>query len=156
MSGLNGLELSTSDLADLLEVSTRRVQQLAAEGAVVRSRRGYYALRDSMRAYVAWLEGQAEGSPGEDERSARARKLRAEAELKERQLAGVRGETVPVDFMAREFEAAVALIGAEVRNLPSRFAADVRPEDPAAGELLLERVTTELLEVIAQAFDRDR
>jgi phage terminase Nu1 subunit (DNA packaging protein) len=153
VTDLAALELSTAEMASLLELTPRRIQQLAVEGAVVRSRRGFYALGPSLKAYLAWLRGQAEGSPGDEERVARARKLHAEAELAERRVADARGSTVTVEYMRVEFEAAAALVAAEIRNVPARHGADARPEDPGEGELVLERVMDELLRAIARAFD---
>lgn len=152
MAELSDLELETSEMAALLDLTPRRIQQLAAEGVLVRTRRGYYGLLDSIRGYVAWLTGEQEGGPKDQERAARARKMEAEAELKERQVSQLRGETVTLDFMVSEFERGAALLAAEIRNVPPRRGADVRPDDPAEGELLLEEITNELLQTIATAF----
>lgn len=51
---------SLQTLSILLDVTERRVQQLADEGIVVRKRQGHYDLVASIQGYVRYLRAQAQ------------------------------------------------------------------------------------------------
>lgn len=48
--------VSSKVLADIIQVSDRRIRQLADEGILVRSRQGRYLLKDSLRNYIVNLK----------------------------------------------------------------------------------------------------
>ena len=51
---------SLQTLSVLLDITERRVQQLADEGIVVRKRQGHYDLVASIQGYVRYLRAQAQ------------------------------------------------------------------------------------------------
>lgn len=51
---------SLQTLSVLLDITERRVQQLAGEGIVVRKRQGHYDLVASIQGYVRYLRAQAQ------------------------------------------------------------------------------------------------
>lgn len=53
---------SSKLLAKLLNVSERRVRQLAASGVVVRLGRGQYELSSGLHGYIGYLKGQPKKS----------------------------------------------------------------------------------------------
>jgi phage terminase Nu1 subunit (DNA packaging protein) len=69
-------------IAGLLEITDRRLQQLANEGWIARPVRGQYNLRDSVRGYIRYLKQHArENTRGnETSRLARAQATKVEME----------------------------------------------------------------------------
>lgn len=52
------IEMSAVDLAECLGVSERRVRQLADEGVVIKTQRGRYDAKQSVRNYIEFLRQQ--------------------------------------------------------------------------------------------------
>ena len=48
-------EISTTELAAILGVTARRVQQMAQDGTIVPVRRGYFQLGDAVQRYINFL-----------------------------------------------------------------------------------------------------
>lgn len=111
-------------IAAALEVGPRRVRGLAEEGSIPRPAHGAYDLLACVIAHRA----KTVGSPVDGDR---ARKMRAEADLAEMQLATERRELVPL----AEAEAAIDRLASSYREailaIASRFAHQF-PELPAA------------------------
>lgn len=79
--------VSGSELAGLLGVGDRRIQQLAAEGVLERAAHGKYKLGASIRGFIGAIEGRADT---DDLRSVRialmdAQRRRIEGELRDKQ-----------------------------------------------------------------------
>ena len=60
-------EVSTTELAAILGVTARRVQQMAQDGTIVPVRRGYFQLGDAVQRYIqaADQRGRTEAGNGE-------------------------------------------------------------------------------------------
>jgi phage terminase Nu1 subunit (DNA packaging protein) len=58
--------ITQQTLADLLDLTPRRIRQLATAGVIPKTGRGQYQLRDSVRAYCAHQREIAAGRGGED------------------------------------------------------------------------------------------
>ena len=73
-------------LARLFNLTTRRVQQLANEGIVVKVGRGVYDLLPSIHGYIRFLQDQIEGKPttnvAREVNSERLRSLKIDNDLK--------------------------------------------------------------------------
>lgn len=85
--GLNekDYKVTTQELSEILNLSKRRIQQLAKEGALVRAERGKYDLPGSIQAYIEYSNEvpDEELSKVEEETLwTRARRQKAELELK--------------------------------------------------------------------------
>lgn len=113
--------------AELLGLTHERLRQLALEHPDIpmtgrgRSRRFLWPpLRKWRDAYLR-SEGVRSVRPQSVE-EARARKLAAEADLAEIELAERRGQLVPAAFFRQEFEGACARLRASLLNAPTRFA----------------------------------
>lgn len=75
-------EVKTTELAGILGVSGRRVQQLAQDNILRPVRRGWFALGDSVRRYIAFLEKEKK-QESEAEREQSRKRARADVEWKE-------------------------------------------------------------------------
>ena len=62
---MRDIELSTSDLAAILGISTRHIRNLAGRGFDKRTTQGRYLLIESMHLYTARLREAVEGRGGE-------------------------------------------------------------------------------------------
>lgn len=92
---LQGLTCSTGELAFLLDVTPRRVQQLVAEGVIPKADRGRFDLAAAVRAHCAHQRAALNGALGStNEREARRRKLAAQAALAELELDRQRGALI--------------------------------------------------------------
>ena len=119
------LELvSVEHLAEFLNLTARRVQQLASDGVIPRTDRGAYELAPAVRAYVRYLQGIAggKGTEAEDlqrERTALARVQREEIELR---ILEKRRTLIPATEIEPAWLALVAAARAHLRAEPDRLA----------------------------------
>ena len=123
-----GASYPVGAIARLLNVTERRVQQLAAQGVIPRATRGEYPLVGSVQGYVRFLQERAEGradpaSEGPDLVAERTRKVRAEASMAEIELLRAQDAVVETALIAREVEGALAagrarLVGIGAQTAP--------------------------------------
>ena len=81
------MEITTQELSEILGLSSRRIQQLAKENAVVRVAHGKYDLPHSIQAYIEYIKEQNKTPEQIDlnqEKTllTRANRMKAELELK--------------------------------------------------------------------------
>ena len=147
-------ELTQTQFAELTGRTTRQIRNWEKGGLPVRvdGKRKWYG-RGAMEF---WLENEIakalEKMEVSESKRLRVRKLQAETEAKEYELERLRGTLLPVAFMEAEFDDVCALMRSEIESMAPRYAADVRPEDPGAGELVLDKIAEELLASLAKAF----
>ena len=72
-------EISTTELAAILGVTARRVQQMAQDGTIVPVRRGYFQLGDAVQRYINFL---SKPQISEAEQKLETAKRQSEAQLK--------------------------------------------------------------------------
>ena len=83
--------ITAEDLGKLFSLTTRRIQQLAAEGALPRAVKGRWETVAAIMAMGKWFQRD-----GDEMKREKLQKLKAERELKQEELAERRGETMPV------------------------------------------------------------
>jgi phage terminase Nu1 subunit (DNA packaging protein) len=118
-------------VASALNLDERRVQQLVKEG-MPRVSRGRYDPVKCMLWYVRYLQGVLERSsvPTPDdgfseERVERVRLLRAQADLREMELASLRSSVIPVADYERTLGALTQTIKAAVMAIAPRVAPEI-------------------------------
>jgi phage terminase Nu1 subunit (DNA packaging protein) len=118
-------------VAAALNLSTQRVQQLVKEG-MPREARGQYDPIRCMRWYILYLQKAIERKTeptldGENsgEREARIRLLRANADLKEGELAKLRSQLVALPDVDKVTADLVRSTTARVMAIPARLAPDL-------------------------------
>lgn len=96
--------VDVGQVASLLNLTPRRVQQLAKEGVIPRPERGRYQIAGCVRGYIAFLQRALDTAHAKamqpmnvDLTLQRSRKTAAEAELAEIDVARMRSEVVSVD-----------------------------------------------------------
>lgn len=100
---INEFTLNASDLGKLLNITARRVRQLAEEEVFPRRGRGQYPALECTQAYLALVEAPAEG---DELRTERVRLLQAQVRRVELQNAAAEGTSDALDW---QFQAILAL-----------------------------------------------
>jgi len=120
-------------IAKLLDLSERRVQQLAREGVIPKETRGQYDLVGSVQGYVRYLRDQAEKARGgaPDYAAERARFIRARADLAELDAEARRGRLLEAADVEAAWTAVLALLRTRLLALPDGLA----PQLHAAGSV---------------------
>lgn len=107
--------VTDAELAALVGVSARRIRQLAESGTLERAERGRYQLGPAVRALLE----QASGSGSELQRE-RIRKLRADADLAELELAKQRGEVAPIEEAEAVWGRFCGILRTNMMQIPAR------------------------------------
>ena len=87
-------EISTTELAAILGVTARRVQQMAQDGTIVPVRRGYFQLGDAVQRYINFLS-KPQISEAEQKLETAKRQSEAQLKLSKAQLAKMEVEERP-------------------------------------------------------------
>jgi hypothetical protein len=110
-------------LAHTLMVSSRRVQQMAADGTIPPAAPGgMYDLEDSVLAYVRFLHRH---EPHRDLRTARTRLLTAQADRAQARLDQLRGESFPAAQVDHLWRAAREIVLQRFATVPGEVAAAI-------------------------------
>lgn len=109
-------------IAQLLNISERRLQQLAKEGIVPKSGRGRYPLAGCIRGYVTYLQEQVDGGKDViDYRQEKARGERVKAERMEFDLAVKRREYAPISMLEEVLDRVSSAAAARLDAITSRL-----------------------------------
>ncbi|RDH80828.1 MAG: terminase small subunit, Nu1 [endosymbiont of Seepiophila jonesi] len=145
-------------LANLLDLDPRRVQQLSGEDVVAKADRGSYYLARSVRGNVSYLRdrvphsGKGRGNYGTEH----VRLISAKANLAELEEMEKRGELTLVDQVeAAAFDAARKAQEALI-SIPDRLAAVVAAEtDPTAVHKLMEKEILVVCSMLAKVAEEE-
>jgi len=113
-----------STLAKLFNLTSVRVQQLAADGIIQKSGRGQYDLWPSVRAYIAYLQERKVNQWDSDTadpteiKKQQLRRTKEEADKLELANARTRGELVEVSKVKRLGEQVMSGIKTKILNMP--------------------------------------
>jgi phage terminase Nu1 subunit (DNA packaging protein) len=126
MSGGETL-IGVKQLAALINLTERRIQQLAREGILEKRGRGKYPLAKSVNAYCRYMQDGDKAEGQADFYAERARKMKADADLSEIEAAKAKAEVFEVAEMREAIEAVVAEVRAKLlNNAPTRIAAKAK------------------------------
>jgi hypothetical protein len=141
---------SLKTISKLLDLSPRRVQQLVKEGVIPKMERGRYELVPVVRAYIHYLRERNIQAGVVSLEEVRTRKIKAEAELAEIDLAQQRGETINVDAAAIVWGEVLGVAKSRLLSIPAKLAPIVAVEDaPAICKALIEEQVFEVLDELA-------
>jgi phage terminase Nu1 subunit (DNA packaging protein) len=145
-------------VAGLLNLTPQRVHQLVKEG-LPKEKRGEYDGVKCMFWYIRYLQGQISrlspnvdlvGGEADAERKERLRLLRADAELRELELARERGEFMALTDVEKLMSDLVIMTKARLLALPNRLAPQLEGEGRVVIETRLDRALKEVLTILAQ------
>lgn len=129
------MEVSTPDLAEILGVSERRIQQLAGAGVLRRQAHGEWVLPEAVQAFVEYqvqnetkrlTKGAATGADRLKEIKARREELK---------LAREERELVPLVDAIFAMDQVAGVIALEVNNVPARFTRDLDERERLQAEI---------------------
>lgn len=118
------MSIPVKQLAALLNLSTRRVQQLANDGIIYRDEHGKYDLVRSVRSYIRYLQDRSIGRDAGpiDSHKERARLLRAQADKTELEVRTLRGVLIPAEQVEKMWNMILAAFRARMLSLPIKAA----------------------------------
>lgn len=117
------LEVSDADLAALFGVTPRHVRGLAQDGKFAKIGRNTYRLGDALRGFLE--SKRTSDSAAKRLIEERARKLSADADLAELNLAKARAEVAPIAEFERVQGQRYSLVQANMLNVPSRVSMQI-------------------------------
>jgi len=107
-------EVTAGQLAAVMGLHVRRIQQLVKEGIVKRKRHGKYDLGESCRAYIEFIEDRDIGQ-------SRKRLIDAQADMAEIELSKMRQEVIPAADVARDWGAVASRVKTALLALHSEL-----------------------------------
>lgn len=155
-------EVTTTELAAILGVTARRIQQMAQDGTIVPVRRGYFLLGDAVQRYINFLSKPV---LSEDEAKIELTKRKSEASLKSSKAIMARMEAEEMQgkmHRAEDVEAFTEDLIYTMRGallaLPGRLSVDVAAVDtPAeAAEVIRKEVHNVMRELAAYRYDPEK
>jgi phage terminase Nu1 subunit (DNA packaging protein) len=136
-------------VSKLLNITPRRLQQLAADAVIPRPQRGHYDVAGAVAGYTKYLQEVAFGRGTTDLRAEQGRLVRARADLAELDLNERRQGLVPADELERALTWFITSTRSRLLALPRQVALRVVPQDPRELEAALDREIRSLLEELA-------
>ena len=121
------ITVTSKQLSEVLDLSVRRVQQLAKSGTLPKQEaKNRYKLVDSIQGYIKYLRGQVvHGDAPQDLREAKLRQEKARAEILELEALQKNGELQHQDDIEKVWTSIAVLIKTKLLALSSRVSSDV-------------------------------
>ena len=129
-------EVSSTELAVVLGLTTRRIQQMAQDGTISAVSRGRFALAESVQRYIKFLAGspmdKAERDLEKTRRTAETQIKIAKAAVAKLEAEELRGTMHRADDVAAMTDALVQYVREALLSMPGRLAVDVASAETAA------------------------
>ena len=121
------ITVTSKQLSEVLDLSVRRVQQLAKSGTLPKQEaKNRYKLVDSIQGYIKYLRRQVvHGDAPQDLREAKLRQEKARAEILELEALQKNGELPHQDDIEKVWTSIAVLIKTKLLALSSRVSSDV-------------------------------
>jgi phage terminase Nu1 subunit (DNA packaging protein) len=145
----NEIFFSAKDLAAALDLTERRVQQLAEEGIVVKVGRGKYKAIESIRNFIKNLQDQEQGNGDVNYFEERARHEKAKREKAELIVSVMRGELHRAEDVKDVMNDMIAAFKSRMMALPTKLAPILagKSDIPAIQRLISREVHDALAEL---------
>lgn len=131
-------------LARLLNLTPRRIQQLAVEGVIPKDERGKYLLIPAVQQYVKYLQEKVGGGSGvADLSTQRARLAKEQADKVARENAVRTGQLIPADELTRALSAVAGQAIPILEALPGQ----IRLQNPTVTTSVLKTVEMEVVKL---------
>jgi|SRR3989304_660797 len=115
------IEFTTLELAELLDVTDRRIQQLAKSGILKPESRNTYSLKSNLLSYIEYQVSR-ERNYDDVLKDAERRKAIAEAELKEIQLETTKGKLIEIERVIQDWQKVIGVFRTRVLLVSSKVA----------------------------------
>lgn len=151
MAANNTVPLAT--VAKLLDLTERRVNQLAKDGTLPKAARGRYELVPVVRAYIRYLREKTVNSDvgSDDYATHRARLTKAKADMAEMEREQMSNSLIPAEDVADAWEAMASNMRSRILSVPTKAATQAFAADnvTAAKKVLKEHIHAALAELSA-------
>lgn len=137
--------MSTAQAAALLDLTERRVQQLAREGVIPKASHGRYPVAGAVRGYIGYLREEVRRSTETAAGAALKATRQAEIELR---MAERQRELVPADELIAVTQLIVGTLISRISGLPAQFTR--RPDERRRLESLIDAIRIEIAALIGQ------
>jgi len=120
--------VSSSVLANLFSLSTRRIRQLEVEGVINKVARGKYSLQESIKSYITFIKATVDLKENKEEElkinydEEHALLERAKREKAELEVAQMQGKLHNATDVEREMNKMLSAFRAKVLAIPSKMA----------------------------------
>lgn len=152
-------EVSTTELAMVLGVTARRVQQMAQDGTIVPIQRGRFLLADAVQRYIGFL-----GKSAVSEEDAKLDRMRrqsevtmkaSKAQIAKLEMQELQGKMHRSEDVAALTEDLIYTVRGTLMALPGRLAVDVAATSTAAeaAEVIRKEVHKAMQELSAYHYD---
>lgn len=150
---------SKQTIAQIFGVTTRRIEQLTAEGIIkAKGRPAKYDLLPTIQSYIRHLSDKANGREKrktaqeleESKLQAEARLKTAKAEMAEKELNVLNGELHRAEDVEAVMTDHVMLIRAMILALPGRLAVDVAEKSPSEAAEVIKRECYKMLSQLSK------
>lgn len=134
--------VTVHEIAEILNLTPRRIQQLVREGVIPRPEHGKYELVASVRAYVTYLQKLVEsrGVASKELHAERTRLFKEQADSMEIKNRLQRGEIVPVERVSVALGKVASAIATILDSIPTRC----KRANPALTQADLDIIRTEI------------
>ena len=139
-------------ISKFLNLTERRVQQLARDGIIPKAEKGKYDLVRSVQRYVQYLQDRAYGNPDapRDTHHERARLIKAQADKTELEVAALRNQLIPIETIEHDWMQQVSACRMRLLAIPSKSAFQIAAlKEPTEIERFLKRAIYEALSELA-------
>lgn len=137
-------EVSVKELADMIGVTTRRVQQLVSDGVFSKAKRGLYPVAENIQAYIGFMIRSAQEELSQiDEEELRLK--RAQADIAEHKRDVMTGKYAEVELIHEKYRDQVLNMRENLLRLPRRLSLIALPPEPRAREIVLRRELNDAL-----------
>lgn len=140
------------EVARVLNVTERRVQQLAAAEVIPREAKGKYDALECAARYIRFIQDRGAGS---DVSVQRARLLEAQAEKVERENHVSAGALVPIGEYVRRSAVMITIVRQHMLQLPGRVAPQLEAEPRAVIKAKLTAAVYAALTALSLGPDRE-
>ena len=143
-------------IARFLNLTERRVQQLAREGVLPKPEKGKYDLVRCVQTYVRYLQDRAYGSDvtAQDTHHERARLIKAQADKTELEVAAMRNALVAIEDVEADWLQHISACRMRLLALPTKTAFQIAVmTEPAEIERFLKHAVYEALTELTQRHD---
>lgn len=146
--------IGLNQLAEILCIDPRRVQQLAKEGVIPRLTKGQYPLVESIQGYIQYLQAMAHGRSDSETGygSQRTKLTKLKAEIQEIQLRRMKNELVPINQVIEVWGNVVTNMRSKMLSIPAKIAPRMRAtKSNAEAQTIIKKNIEQALAELAEA-----
>lgn len=145
------IELSRTDMAAVIGVTARRLDQLAKEGRLHKLPNGCFNLVETVQAWIRWEHEKAKGDGPKTLEEAKIRLTTAQAEKTELEVGALLGELHPAASVEAVWSDMIGAFKARIMSIPTKLAPLLAGrKNPNEIQSILKGATNEALQELSE------